>query len=262
MPLKNSQAVQDFPFSAGDKLLMIGNGGGMESGIVDSPEGSQEYTFQFATNIPCPGLDSVLYEGQWYPTIQIMSQCWLKENLNVGTMINGTQTPTNNGIIEKYCFGNTPSICEAKGGLYQWEEIMNWTTEEGTQGICPAGFHIPSDEEWKVLEGVADSQYGIGHNAWNYYNFRGLDVAYNLKSTSGWSSNGNGTDLYGFKAIPAGYWWENSFFDNNNFGLWWTSSSNTSGLPLYRGMRMDIQTVARMVNTYGPTGNSVRCLKD
>lgn len=260
--LKSATAVNELPFSDGDILLFIGAAGGLESGIVDSPEVSTAYTFQFATNIPCPGLDSVLYEGQWYHTVQIFSQCWLSENLNVGNMIQGTTNPSNNGIIEKYCFGNTPSICENKGGLYQWEEMMNYTTEEGAQGICPAGFHLPSDEEWKVLEGVADSQYGIGHYIWNSSNFRGFDVAYNLKAVSGWASGGNGADLEGFKAIPAGYWWENSFFENNTFGIFWTSTSNEAGLPIYRGMRNDMVKIARMLNTYGPIGHSVRCIKD
>ena len=52
---------------------------------------------------PCPGLDSINYSGQWYHTVQIDSQCWFKENLNVGRMILGTQDQTDNGILEKYC---------------------------------------------------------------------------------------------------------------------------------------------------------------
>jgi uncharacterized protein (TIGR02145 family) len=120
------------------------------------------YTFQFATNIPCPGMPTVEYEGQVYNTIQIFSQCWLKENLNVGMMIPEAKDQSNNGIIEKYCYNNEPDSCAKYGGLYRWDEMMQYTTQQGTQGICPPGWHLPTDEEWKVLEGAVDSQYGIG----------------------------------------------------------------------------------------------------
>ncbi len=51
--------------------------------------------------------------------------------------------------------------------LYQWEEMMQYTTQQGAQGICPPGWHLPTDEEWKVLEGAVDSQYGIGDPEWD-----------------------------------------------------------------------------------------------
>ena len=62
-----------------------------ESGITDSPSTHKIYTFQFATNIPSPGLSTITYGGQVYNTIQIYSQCWLKENLNIGIMIDSSQ---------------------------------------------------------------------------------------------------------------------------------------------------------------------------
>lgn len=74
---------------------------------------------EFATNIPCPGTNIVEYEGQVYSTIQIFSQCWLKENLNVGTMIEGPEDMADNGIVEKYCFNYRPDCCNKYGGLYQ-----------------------------------------------------------------------------------------------------------------------------------------------
>lgn len=262
IPLKSSSEIQEFPFSPGDMLMFIGYADTLESGFIDSPETSQDYVFQFATNIPCPGLDSLYYEGRWYHTIQIFSQCWMKENLNIGTMIIGTETQTDNGIVEKYCYANQEVNCTKTGGLYIWEEMMQYTTLQGGQGICPEGWHLPTDEEWKILEGAADSYYAIGSVIWNGTNFRGFDAGTNLKSIEGWSSNGNGTDLYGFTAVAGGYWWQNSFFEYTNFGIYWTSTSNNAGLPWYRGMRMDFDLIARMLNTYGPIGYSVRCLKD
>jgi len=88
-----------------------------ESGILDSPDSNKTYTFQFATNIPCPGTPTVEYEGQLYNTIQIFSQCWLKENLNVGTMLNVYLDQTNNSIIENYCNNNKLDSCTKYGGL-------------------------------------------------------------------------------------------------------------------------------------------------
>jgi uncharacterized protein (TIGR02145 family) len=262
IPLKSSSDIQEFPFSPGDMLMFIGYADTLESGFIDSPETSQDYVFQFAVNIPCPGLDSLNYEGKWYHTIQVFSQCWMKENLDVGTMITGTLTQTDNGVLEKYCYANQEVNCSKTGGLYIWEEMMQYTALPGGRGICPEGWHLPTDEEWKILEGVADSQAGIGSSIWNSTNFRGFDAGLNLKSTQGWSANGNGTDLYGFNGQAGGYWWQNSFFEYTNFGIFWTSSSNNSGLPYYRGMRMDMNSIARMLNTFGSTGYSVRCLKD
>ena len=73
------------------------------------------------------------YEGQMYRTVQIGNQCWFKENLNVGTMIPGSQEMTDNSIIEKYCYENDPANCATYGGLYQWNEMMQYTTQQGTK---------------------------------------------------------------------------------------------------------------------------------
>lgn len=260
--LKKYLSGNRFTFNPGDKLLFIGYGNNLESALTDAPEESRNYTIQFATNIPCPGLDSLLYEGKYYHTIQIFSQCWMKENLEAGTMIPGTQIQSDNGVIEKYCFSNSQDNCDIYGGLYLWDEMMQYTTAEGAQGVCPAGWHIPTDDDWKILEGAADSYYGMGHPEWDNTELRGYDVAKNLKSTNGWSSNGNGTDLYGFAALAGGYWWQGYFFESANFGIYWTSTPCAPVLPWYRGMRMDMNYVLRRQNTYGNIGYSVRCLKD
>ncbi|MCK4678411.1 MAG: T9SS type A sorting domain-containing protein [Bacteroidales bacterium] len=96
---KRIEAIRNFSFSLGDELLYIGYVNGLQSGMLNAPETSETLIFQFATNIPCPGTPTVTYEGQVYNTIQIFSQCWLKENLNVGTMIDGLDEMENNGII-------------------------------------------------------------------------------------------------------------------------------------------------------------------
>jgi len=57
---------------------------------------------------------------------------------------------SNNSVIEKYCYNNEEDSCTKYGGLYQWDEMMQYTTEQGVRGICPAGWHLPTDEEWKI----------------------------------------------------------------------------------------------------------------
>ncbi len=183
-PLKGTEDIQDFTFTLSDELLYIGYANYFRAAIVDAPEDSKTYTFNFATNIPCIGTPDVSYEGQVYSTIQIANQCWLKENLNVGTMIDGLVNMEENGVIEKYCYNDEPDSCAKYGGLYQWNEMMQYFLQEGARGICPPGWHLPSDKEWKLLEGVVDSQYGIGDPEWDGLGERGLDAGFNLKTVS------------------------------------------------------------------------------
>lgn len=261
--LKSFEKIHDFTFSAGDKLLYIGYTDNLESGILDTPEVSLCYTFQFANNIPCPGTPTVEYEGQVYNTVQIFSQCWLKENLNVGTMIDGEIDQTNNGEIKKYCYNNEPDSCTKYGGLYQWDEMMQYTTQPGVQGICPPNWHLPTDEEWKVLEGEADSQYAIGDEEWDIFSdYRGYDAGKNLKTLSGWFSNGNGTDLFDFSGLPGGQRHYLGDFSNYHYkGYWWTSQEHGYYFAYYR----DIYWYRSAVQRYDSRKNygfSVRCIKD
>ena len=260
--LKATEAIQYLPFSISDTLLYIGYANGLQSGMLNAPEASETYTFQFATNIPCPGTPTVTYEGQVYNTIQIFSQCWLTENLNVGTMIQGTEDMTDNGIMEKYCYDNQPDSCAKYGGLYQWDEMMQYTIQQGAQGICPQGWHLPTDEEWKVLEGAVDSQYGIGDNTWDISGTgRGYDVGTNLKTTSGWLAY-NGIDLYGFSVLPGGRCeHDGSFSSMGEFGLIWASTEYSNLYSRFRSFAYLGPASSRGVwsKTYG---YMVRCLKD
>jgi uncharacterized protein (TIGR02145 family) len=245
------------------KAASLRTGFMQESGILDFPVSNKTYTFGFAINIPCPGEPTVTYEGQVYNTIQIFSQCWLKENLNVGTMIIGTQNMFNNSVIEKYCYNNKVDSCTKYGGLYQWDEMMQYNLQQGVQGICPSGWHVPTDEEWMVLEGAVDSQYGIGEPEWDMYDDRGFDAGTNLRSISGWFSEGNGTDLFGFSGLPGGYRDGSGFFFRyiGKNGYWWTSAEYTYGNVWNRKLKYLNSGVYRLLNAKG-NGFSVRCLKD
>lgn len=246
------------------KAALLRAGFMQKSGILDAPVTNETYTFEFATNIPCPGKPTVTYEGQVYNTIQIFSQCWLKENLNVGTMIPGTQDMSNNSVIEKYCYNNEVDSCTKYGGLYQWDEMMQYNSQQGVQGICPSGWHLPMDEEWKVLEGAVDSQYGIGDPEWDIeFDNRGFDAGTNLKSISGWYYEGNGTDLFGFSGLPGGYRYiGGSFVDVGYLGPWWTSTENFYDFAWDRGLDCFDPGVYRGYDYDEDYGFSVRCLRD
>jgi len=257
---QNDISRTHFPEKAGEEILNLVT---QESGILDTAGVSGLHRFQFATNIPCPGIPTVTYEGQVYHTLQIRSQCWMKENLNVGVMIPGTQQMTNNGINEKYCYDNNPANCTLYGGLYQWYEVIQDLTPGMYQGICPPGWHIPSDEEWMVLEGAADSEVGIGDPVWENTGARGYDASFNLKNNNGWIYGGNGNDLFGFSALPGGTRDNTAnFYAAGEYSFWWTSTRSYTISGIDRVFIALSNNPIRNINDYLGNGNSVRCLKD
>jgi uncharacterized protein (TIGR02145 family) len=263
--VKSSRAIKSFNFSLGDELLYIGYVDTLQSGLLDSPEASHTNTFQFATNLSCVGMPTVEYEGQLYNTIQVFSQCWLKENLNVGEMIPGSQDMSDNGLLEKYCYNNNQVNCDIYGGLYQWDEMMLYTNLEGSQGICPNGWHIPSDEEWKLLEGAVDSHYGIGDPHWDLsIQNRGFDAGLNLKSNYGWQSGGDGLDLYGMTILPSGARGIMGFGTLGFNHSTWTSSEVIAYQEVLVWYRMFGFSWDNIYRTYmgKEMGYSVRCLKN
>ncbi|MFH1428479.1 MAG: FISUMP domain-containing protein [Candidatus Margulisiibacteriota bacterium] len=91
-------------------------------------------------------------DGNMYNTVLVGSQCWMASALNVGIKLaTGADMPGNNGIIEKWCYGNLDANCTADGGLYPWNEAMQYSTTEGARGICPADWHIPTENEQQIL---------------------------------------------------------------------------------------------------------------
>ncbi len=264
---KSQKAINDFVFNLGDQLRYTGyaktvnevNGSDV---IEDAPQTNEIYEFEITEGIPCPGTPTVIYEGQVYNTIQIYSQCWLKENLNVGTMINGSQNQQNNSTIEKYCYNDDPANCTTFGGLYQWDEMIQYTTTQGVQGICPPDWHLPTDEEWKILEGTVDSQYPVGDPEWDYTGLRGFDAGLNLKSTSGWYSGGNGTDIFGFYALPGGYRSSDGNFSGlGGYGGFWSSTEYYTYSAWGRFLGYYYTNVSRNISNKD-NGFSVRCLQD
>ncbi|MDD5508326.1 MAG: FISUMP domain-containing protein [Bacteroidales bacterium] len=218
--------------------------------------------------IPCGCVAPVLYEGQTYATVQIGDQCWLRENLNVGIKINSTQggyQQQDNGTIEKYCYNNDEANCAIYGGLYEWPEAMQYVTTESVQGICPAGWHIATDNEWKILEGTVDSQYPVGDPEWDGAGWRGYDAGGNLKEagTSHWfSPNTGATNSSGFTGLPGGIRSYNSgsFYNLGAYGHFWSSSQYSTIIAWYRSLYYSNASVNRNYS-YKDYGFSVRCLK-
>ena len=259
--LKSIQLSGELPFEPGNEILMVGYANGLESGCAESPEFSHECKFQFATNIACPGAETVNYMGQIYNTIQIYGQCWFKENLNAGELITSSNPQLNNGTIEKYCMGNDTSYCDIVGGLYFWDEMMQYTTQNGGQGICPEGWHVPTDLDWRILTGAADSEFPIGHFLWGVNSWRGTDAGGNLKQTGTeyWvSPNTGATDQYGFTALPAGYFVEGDFWGPGYKAYWYSSDPDQM---YYHHADWEHATMKRSP-TEGEAAFSVRCIKD
>ena len=178
-------------------------------------------------------------------------------------MISTADPMGDNEVIEKYCYDNNPSNCDIYGGLYQWNETMQYTITQGVQGICPPGWHIPTDDEWKILEGTVDSQYGIGDHEWNYGSNRGFDAGKNLKSTYGWANNGNGTDNFGYTGLPAGNCSASGSGWINSHTFIWSSLYYVNNNGYYRLLFFMNNTIGKDHDQSGSDrGYSVRCLKD
>ncbi len=201
-------------------------------------------------------------DGQVYKTVLIGQQCWMAENLNVGEIKDAVLNQYDNGIIEKYCYDNLIEKCEEYGAYYQWNEMMQYITDTATQGICPEAWYLPTDFDWKILEGTVDSQYPVGDSIWNHHGLRGFDAGLNLKSTIGWNSGGNGTDLFGFAGLSCGH----RFIDGETWGLgshafFWTSSISSTNGSWRRDLFSSDDKIQRIQSNRN-TGCSVRCLKN
>ena len=204
-----------------------------------------------------------------YPTVLIGNQCWMAQNLNAGDIAYNTWTGSshsdvsNNGNIEKYCIDNQAWNCQVFGGLYDWNELMNYGGAAGSQGICPSGWHVPSDAEWKILEGTVDSIYGVGNAEWDNDGYRGYNAGGALKGfNEWWWPNTGATNSSGFTAMPGGMRYEQGYFyGKGESGIYWTSNEDTAGFAIGRSMHNNGQNIGRL-RLEQVKGASVRCIKD
>ena len=210
-----------------------------------------------------------LRNGQTYKTVTIGDQTWMAENLNYAytgvpyEYIKESEVYASDSM--SWCYDNDPANCAKYGRLYTWAAAMDsvgtWSTNgkgcgdgstcspTGTiRGICPEGWHLPSKTEWNTLFTAVGGRSTAGKV---------------LKSQTGWDDSGNGTDAFGFSALPAGY--RNSTGDYANEGYianFWSSTedyiNSANSVYLYYS-----DVGAYLSYTYYKNyGRSVRCVKD
>lgn len=227
-------------FAAGEvfsqKIILHRNTGGNQiiySSSIDS-----------ITFLPFTCGDEIRYAGKTYHTVLIGTQCWMKENLDVGTLILGNIEQSNNAIIEKYCYNNDTANCSIYGGMYQWNEAMQYVTTIGTKGICPEGWHIPTENQLQILK----TTVGNSSNA--------------LKAIGQGYGAGTGTNTSGFSALLAGqrYCFSSDFYYLGSAGYFWSSTQISSA-----AYRIDIYGSDNQIYFYADYktyGFNVRCLKN
>ena len=123
----------------------------------------------------CNGVLVDVRDNMTYPTIQIGTQCWMAANLNHGGGLSTSLLQRDNCIAEKYCYGNVPANCTAEGGLYSWDEMMQYETASGVQGLCPPRWHVPTQAEWNTLLAYFTSP-GFAGSPLKYSGFSGFDA--------------------------------------------------------------------------------------
>ncbi|WKZ24577.1 MAG: FISUMP domain-containing protein [Patescibacteria group bacterium] len=236
-------------------------------------------------------------DGNLYNTVQIGPQCWMKENLKVGTTINSSSNQSNDSVTEKFCYDNNPANCDVYGGLYQWTEAMNLSysacvvsdcsgqIEEQHQGICPSGWHIPTDQEFVTLERSLvqlansdkpqyacnvfdfDDEIGQTHRCADSVNpdnspagatGGAKGAGKSIKAVGQGSGNGAGDDLGGFSLLLGGSYNGSSYSNTSRMWLANQASVIWGNTRYFVPNRSTITTNTAQKNF----GFSVRCVKD
>jgi len=186
-----------------------------------------------------------------YGTVVIGNQTWMAENLNCD--VSGSK-----------CYNNDPANCAKYGRLYDWATAMalpsycNNSTctsqiKAKHRGICPSGWHLPSNYEWGELISYVENAKVCNYCAGMY-----------LKATS-WNSNegmyGKGEDTYGFTALPGGYGEGSKFYNVGSSGGWWSATAENATTAYYRNMPYD-GSVNSGCNYKNGFFFSIRCVQD
>lgn len=213
-------------------------------------------------------------DGYTYQTVQIGSQTWMAENLKYLPSVVGPGTGSNS---EAYCYvygydGTSISAAKATenyatyGVLYNWTAAMNGAESSdanpsGVQGICPDGWHLPSDAEWKQLE----MYLGMSETDVNSTGWRGTVEGGKLKEagTTHWADpNAGANNESGFTALPGGDRIDNGYFGYvRSHGSWWSSTEGNTYNAWRRVLNYYYSYVYRLDFTKS-LGFSVRCLRD
>jgi uncharacterized protein (TIGR02145 family) len=216
------------------------------TGKCGSSSDDVEVAFFPLSKNPCPNTPIVMdADGNVYPTIQIGTQCWMAKNLNVGQYRASTERlfdhgdVSNDHIIEKYCLFNKTDSCKLYGGLYDWDEAMGYTDMESAQGICPDGWHIPSNADWNILNAnFPDNDGGTHLKIGGSSGFEAL-YAGNRNTLGSFQSNGSAT-----------FFWASTS---------WTYEGNNEGY--LRRVEACNDWISRD-DLHKQTGLSIRCVKN
>jgi len=187
-------------------------------------------------------------DNKIYSTILFGGTCWMAQNLNNGTHITASQYQMDNCLPEKYCYQEATANCTNFGGLYQWEELMQYSEADTVQGLCPPGWHVPTETDWQALITLFQDPAHAGTP---------------LKLTGGGGFNGL---LQGFVVNPSFH----KYGANDtilNSSLFWTSTICSPGKVWAHGLNtvLSEQTFTTSVSSYSSSAAnafSVRCVRD
>ena len=215
------------------------------------------------------------YQGYDYETVQIGEQCWFAENLRSENYENGDAIPSNlsdsewstttSGAVAVYgegsstCNNYSPDgdACDEVWSLNEFGRLYNWYAVDDARGLCPTGWHVPTDVEWMTME----MALGMSEAQANGTGYRGTDQGTQMKTTYGWNAGGNGTNLSGFKGLPGGYRYNlGNFSLAGNIAYWWSSASSGSASWM-RYLISGREDVFRFPES-PRFGFSVRCIQD
>lgn len=212
------------------------------------------------------------YDGNVYHTVQIGSQCWMKENLRTTHYADGTAIPTTSSYSQTvaYYHQNTNLSIVSYGLYYNWPAVMRGlastnATPSGVQGVCPDGWHVPSMSEFEAMNGFVNSipRYRCS----NGDGYTGKAIC----SKTGWSSSSTtcnvGTtptsnNASGFTAMPAGYRGNSSFSSVGSYAYFWTTFAYNSTQAYYCYYRYDGSGLSTSYSSSNQYARSVRCVKD
>lgn len=205
--------LNNFDFKLGDLLKFTASSDLGEQVITSTPTGDQIYYFNY-TNQPCAGTSTITdIEGNTYNTVQIGDQCWMKENLKTTTYKNGTPIPQVTDSIE---------WAETSIGAYTWYDnesswkdkygaLYNWFTVVDPNGLCPEGWHVPTQDEWTALLtfiGGGVEPHGDELKSCRQVNSP-LGGNCNTSEHPRWDDylydENYGTNIYGFSGLPGGF---------------------------------------------------------
>jgi uncharacterized protein (TIGR02145 family) len=189
-------------------------------------------------------------DGQYYPAVQIGTQCWLAKNMNVGVMLYAEEEGWNNSIIEKHCYNDQSSNCTIYGGLYSREEMLQFVFDDN-QGVCPSGWHIPSVSEWNTLITYLGGSSVAGGKM-------------KQTGTLHWQiPNTGATNESGFTGLPGGQFAFWSYSDLHSTGYFWALEECEMPPGIFYILAYFTDDIEQMCGSPMESGEfSVRCLKN